>query len=231
MKSHHILLFIILLIGIILISGCTEESTPATGTDTKTTPATTDSSSGCKSPYDGTWKGLIQDSGDLSVTRYDKDGAPVYTENPFIAQYDFEITLQCGGINYDQTSGAVDSYWFNITHLKASHPLFDCANGCVPQYSNTYIEKDGTAYMGQTLFPNGAIIYFPDMHASPDGKTINIFITGKYFAETIGSGGDQKDSQGYYYFVETYNCQQYGGKGSCMVKTILPNTIILTKVS
>ncbi|MFA5930300.1 MAG: hypothetical protein WC861_05440 [Candidatus Micrarchaeia archaeon] len=191
---------------------------------------------GCPLQYEGTYKGVMADSGDLDVNRPDSKGNYHSTQNPFTASYDFEMTLKCGAQFKDDATGVVIAYIFNITHVKASHPLFDCADGCTPitsklgEGSFVYIANNGSGSMTLT-FPNGmyGIADVSGLQASPDGKTIDVFIAGNtQIGETIGHGAD---SQGNYVFVETYNCEHYGGEGWCGLRTLLPNTITLTKVS
>jgi hypothetical protein len=208
---------------VVLVCGCT-------GQPAQTNTAST---SACTSPYDGTWVGVIADSGILSVAR-----APDYTntDNPFTASYDFEMTIKCREIVRDyQNGGAETARFFDITHVKASHPLFNCANGCTPgDYSYVQISNNGTGVFGLT-YPNGAEIVMVGkptlgyIQASPDAKTMDLHIYGGDYTGSIGSLLDNPNFRVMY--VETYNCQQYGGKGICLIKTILKNTITLTKVS
>jgi len=221
----------ILIIGMvfagILLFGCT-------GQTAQTQNATL--SNGCTTLYDGTWKGVIADSGSLEVTRYDANGVAYITHNPFTAQYNFEMTIKC-------SYGDEKLWGYEIPYVKASHPIFDCANGCVPlghqpgqdnlDVTNAYINKNGSGLM-YILFPNGALIqtFVEDgrLKASPDGKTIELYISGDMndFI-SIGWTGYQEGTK--YRDIETDNCVRLGGEGDCWLEYINKNTIILTKVS
>jgi len=232
MKPHNTLLFSILLMGIVLISSCTNQATQTPpGQAAKTLPAQaaqTQSPSGCTSPYDGTWKGAIADSGSLDVSR-----PPDYTvtHNPFTTSYDLEVTLQC-----DSDDNGV--WYYNITHVKASHPIFDCADGCTPLPTSVggttfYLSKEGIGKFGID-FPNGAHISpfnyggQDSLKVSPGGKKIEISLPG----------GDSRYSTGWllkpgvaFINIETYNCIQLGGEGTCTINYIDKNTMYLTKIS
>lgn len=207
------------LIIILAISGCTNQNAPADTTNPLE----------CTKLYDGTWKGQISDSGVIWETTM-QNGVPETTHNPFIAQYDLEFTMHCANLNAGE-NGGTDGWGFEITHVKASHPLFDCADGCVPIGSQLYLLANGTGAF--TIgFPNGASTGFYNfddyIQASPDGKTITVFYHGgEGTADNIGISPDAD------YLVETYNCQQYGGKtrAYCVVEYTNPNTMTLTKVS
>jgi len=213
MKRPALLLAVSAIILIVLVCGCTGQ--PAQTGSTDTSGNTGVSGETCTSPHDGTWKGTISDSGSLTVRR-----PPDWTSthNPFTASYDFEMTIKC---DLDTTS-------FNITHAKASHPIFDCANGCSP-IGNVLIRTDGSGSMG-IIFPNGASFTFPGydqgLQVSPDGKTMALFFPGTSILQNIGLLNENDVS----YSVETYNCQMYGGEGYCGVEYLNKNTNILTKV-
>lgn len=192
---------------------------------------TTEVASGCaNSPYDGTWNGTISDSGEIQTMRPSANG-PQITDNPFTAKYDFEITIQC-----DSFYGT--GWEYNVTYVKASHPLFDCADGCTPvqtgdHNSDVQIYQNGTGSM-YTGFTNGATLNgfsVPgDLQVSRDGKTITLSIDepAGQVSWGIGEWFDQNSTE---YNVETYNCQQQGGEGYCDIEYILPSTSTLTKVS
>ena len=184
----------------------------------------------------------MADSGDLQVSRPDSSGRYQETLNPFTASYDFEMTVKCAVQYLNDTTGAVEGYSFNITHVKASHPIFDCADGCTPTTSKygeasvVYMGNEGSDGM-LIMFPNGAAIPITqttsgdDLRFSPDGKTINIALSGDLrYGNNIGWMPGYSGSRGVL-SVETYNCIMYGGDGYCSVNSILPNTITLTKVS
>lgn len=180
----------------------------------------------CASPFDGTWKGVIADSGSLKVSRVDSDGKMLPdTDNPFTAQYDFEMTIQCSFVGLDENG--VESRQYTITHAKASHPIFNCADGCKPNGGGD-LALNGTGNLGIS-FPNGAYVGFANeegLQVSPDGKTITLYIPGgKWEGFTIGMSRD------YTRDVETYNCKQYGGGAGCSIDYINPNTITLTKIA
>jgi len=230
MRSNHNLLLIILLIGVVLISGCNNQVTP------------TQLPSGCTSLYDGTWKGVISDSGSLLVTRI-VNGEYVTTHNPFTAQYDFEMTIKCSGA-WDDPSRGGKGWSYDITHVKASHPIFNCDNGCTPlPYSTNRdigsslsILNNGLGWM-YILFPNGAAIEtFADkgtIQVSPDEQKMTLHISGG----KLLSGGSGTRSIGWTVLdntenraIETDNCVRLGGEGECSIEYINKNTIILNKV-
>ncbi|MFH1669904.1 MAG: hypothetical protein ABIA62_08315 [Candidatus Woesearchaeota archaeon] len=220
MKSNHILLFITLLIGIFLINGC---ATPTTQTShTSDCPA-----------VDGTWKGVISDSGSLRVTRYDAEGNPIKTNNPFTAQYDFEMTLECAG-----KADLGDHWMYDITKVKASHPIFGCTDGCVPvsieetECCGSWLELDADKGSGMEVeFPNGAMIGSFASHGSvefsKDGQKLMLYIQGGQYYSSIGDIDAETDN---YREIETDNCKRLGGEGDCYVDYINKNTIILNKI-
>jgi hypothetical protein len=240
-----------LFVGLLLF-GCANQATPIRNTTqpsslNTTTPQTQNTTaaagdSGCTSLYDGTWQGTISNSGSLLVTRY-TDGEPLTTHNPFTAQYDFEMTIKCD-------SG--DSEWgwqYNVTHVKASHPLFDCASGCVPlprvEYARAtgdginvdgswvYISSNGTGSM-YIVFPNDARISLfgmEEMQFSPDGEKVTLNIYGGTDYDYIGWQTSATSASGEFRDIETDNCKRLGGEGTCIVEYINKNTIILSKVS
>ena len=238
------LLLVLTIAAVIFVSGCTGQPAP---TDTNVTTPGGDDTSGdtdisggteaCTSPYDGTYKGVIADSGDLEVTTYDSNDKVVsYTENPFTASYDFEMTLKCDYIMTDENLAETGRN-FIVTHVKASHPIFDCANGCTPtdtalRPSFVEINNDGSGIIAIS-YPNGADFNalgansLGYLQASPDAKTIDLHIYGGNKYQNIGSLVNKQTSQ----YIETYNCRQTGGPDVvCNVKNLFKNTITLTKV-
>lgn len=208
MKTNYTMLLLILLIGVVLICGCT----------------TTKLSSDC-TLYDGTWTGSMSDSGSLLVTRFTNSGTSI-TNNPFTASYDFEMTIKCNYSGKDIRS-------YDISRVKASHPIFECAGGCTPK-------KDGQSYLQllpngygkmAIVFPNGSynkmFSYDNSLQVDPEGKKMMLYISGTS-AGSIGSyiTADLSQSRD----VETYNCM-LGGNGSCLLQYINKNTIILNKVN
>ena len=235
MKTKIFVISAILLV--IFVCGCTGQPAPTTDDDISTTDT---SGEPCTSPYDGTYKGVIEDSGDLEVTTYDsnvKYKVLSVTDNPFIARYDFEMTIKCDYIMTDENLAETGRN-FIITHVKASHPIFDCANGCTPtdtalRPSFVVINKDGSGGMAIN-YPNGADFIALDansigyLQASPDAKTIDLHINGGNVYQHIGSLVTKQTSQ----YIETYNCYLTGGPDVvCNVKNLFPNTVKLTKVS
>jgi hypothetical protein len=224
MKSNHILLLLAVLVGVFLITGCSNPAAPAKST------------SDCHA-LDGTWKGVISDSGSLLATRI-VNGEEMTTHNPFTAQYDFEMTIRCD-------SGDKNGWSYILTQVKASHPLFNCANGCIPLAysadrdigSSLNILNDGSGGM-YVLFPNGmAIETFVDINTiqvSPDKQKLTLSISGG----NLLSGGSGTRSIGWNVLdntdgrmIETDNCVRLGGEGSCILEYINKNTIILNKIS
>jgi len=241
MKTKIFVISAILLV--IFVCGCTGQPAP---TDTNVTTPGGDDTSGdtdisegtevCTSPYEGTWKGVISDGGDLEVITYgSNDEVLSDTYNPFIAQYDFEMAIKCDYEMLDD-NGANDGWAHTITHVKASHPIFDCANGCTltdtaiePSY--VFIHKDGLGDLAVS-FPNGADIIMVGkqtngyIQAAPDAKSMDLHIMGGS-SNTIGSIYTKQSVQS----VETYNCRQVAGPDTiCNTHMILPSTAKLTKI-
>jgi len=223
MKSNYVLLSITLLIGIFLINGCTSQTTQSNPT------------SDCHA-FDGTWKGVISDSGSIETKRT-YDITEESTHNPFIAQYDFEMAIESD--EKGMYAGEDHICAFTITHVKVSHPLFGCQQGCAPVQvggENTYsswmsTNKDGYGVL-HIGFDNGASIsmFSEDdrLRVTPEGNKMELYIPeGVENWETIGSiGGAEKE----YRTAETYNCELVGNK-VCSVEYINKNTIILNKIS
>ena len=245
MKGSHLILAVAAAL-IILLAGCTGSqpnnpqapaAPPVAQPTQPANPQPAEPTTGCTSPYDGTWKGVMADSGDLFVERHDSSERAFSTYNPYTASYDFEMAIKCDSVMTDPNAGT--GHWFNITHVKASHPLFECAEGCTPATdSGMFIGNDGSGYFA-LRYPNGAYIWLAthgnaNLQISQDGKTMEIFIdgfSGGWTGASIGVSAKLEDIQDNLYTVETYNCQQYGGEGSCGINSILKNTITLTKVS
>jgi hypothetical protein len=219
MKTGHILLVTILLIGFVLISGYAVQA-----------------ASGCTTLYDGTWKGVIADSGSLLVERK-VDDEWVTTHNPFTAQYDFEMTLRCAEEGEDPDKGT-KGWSYDITHVKASHPVFDCANGCTPlprrqNEVGSWFELFDNGYGFMVIvFTNGANIEtFVDensLQVSPDGKTMTLYIKGG--TDDISIGWWCSEDANECRIVETDNCERLAGEGWCSIEYINKNTIILNKI-
>ena len=239
---RHVPVFgLLAIITVVFVAGCVEQGNPDQGNDTQppiennTPPAT----EGCTSPYDGTWRGVIADSGDIEVTTYDsnvKYKVLSVTDNPFTASYDFEMTIKCDFIETDENLVETGRN-FIITHVKASHPIFDCANGCIPTDTATnpsFVEIDNNGSGGMAIsYPNGADFValgantLGYIQASPDAKTIDLHIYGGNVYQHIGALVTIQTSQ----YIETYNCYQTGGPDVvCWVKNLFPNTVTLTKV-
>ena len=161
----------------------------------------------------------MSESGNMFVAR-----PPDYaqTDTPFTVSYDFEMTLQC-----DQFISNGNEWTYKVTHVKASHPIFDCANGCTPSLnSGANIGESGSGGLLVT-FPNGALIKFdsPHLQMSQDGKTMTIPFEGTNANNGVTIARDARVEP-----IESYNCLQ-GGRGYCMIVSINPNTITLTKAS
>src|SRR4030042_1811550 len=224
MKLNYASFLVILFIGLFLINGCASQTTNSKST------------SDCHA-LDGTWKGVISDSGSLEVTR-EVDGEDVTTHNPFTAQYDFEMTIECTD-EFDMYAGSeFSSSSYKVNHIKASHPIFGCVQRCTPIpvsdkggiSSWLYIKEDGLGAM-QIAFTNGAAIsMFVDenrISVSPDGNKMELYIPeGVENWETIGSVG----AGGEYRTIETDNCKLLGNK-NCSVEYLNKTTIILKKES
>ena len=245
MRKIYVIAFVAFLL---LLAGCTSQQQSA-GTTAQQQQASQNQSapqpaatSNCTSPFDGTWKGTIADSGTLTTTVENGsdcvntwDGHCITLgETPFTASYNFEMTILC--------SGKVESYGrmmqeFTITRVKASHPLFNCTDGCTtPTFRSgeVLIDDNGTGYM-LIGFPNGATIQFADydghLQVNPDGKTMTLFIGGRPGAD-LNSIGSLTDQHGTSYNIETYNnCPQNKGVGGCYPGSIDESTAILTKIS
>ena len=208
---------------VMLLAGCSgsqpdNPQAPAQPTASAASP----SSNGCPSPYDGTYRGTISDSGSLHVTTYDSNNNPSSTDKQFTASYDFEMTMQC-----DQFIPNGDEWSLKITHVKASHPIFDCANGCTPSAGSASIGESGSGGF-YVVFPNGAGITtnnIGDLQMSQDGKTMTIPFEGTNANNGVTIARDARVEP-----IESYNCLQ-GGRGYCMIVSINPNTITLTKAS
>lgn len=183
--------------------------------------------------YDGTWKGVISDSGSLEVTR-EVNGEYVVTHNPFTAQYDFEMTIK-GSEGYS-SAGYDPICIFLITHVKASHPIFDCQQGCTPVQAsreNTFAsmmstDKDGNGAIDIVFENRASILMFSEdgnIKINPEGNRMELYIpenveNWKTIGATYGRGQT----------IETDNCYKMGN-AMCNIEYLNKNTIILNKIS
>lgn len=165
MVSKHLTFSIlaILIAGVIFISGCTSEQTQPAG------------ASGCPSPYDGTYSGLVSGSGE--ITKYPDNGQPVVS--PYIITYNLEVTFECEKndpieLCYNSEKPDQMCRWHYVTHAKVSDPFFDCTNGCTPTI-NSYLSAPMDTERGGDLlvdFPNGASLSINPLLIDSDAKTI-----------------------------------------------------------
>jgi hypothetical protein len=156
------------------------------------------------------------------VTRFTDMGAKI-THDPFLATYDFQMTIKCS-----YSDKALSRY--DITHLKASHPIFNCLNGCVPPQDGTnyiVIMANGAGRM-EIIFPNGArnMMFSRDNSVEfTDAEHLVLHIP----ANTLASIGSIDNPQ--FTTVEISNCQQLNGMNACLPESINENTITLNKIS
>lgn len=205
MKQYHILLLMILLIDIVLISGCAEQAQEKAATSPQTedgtsAPVETKTNSGCTSPYEGTYSGLVSGSGEVTHRKKDANGLFVDTKTPYIVTYNLEITLKC-----TPNTGIME-----VTHAKVSDTFFDCTNGCTPlqaeeSSSHAVLSPPGTAG-GEIViyFPNGKEISIFPIIADSDAKTLRIDRSDGYLVSNIGSIIDWGTS--YQDCIETRSC-------------------------
>jgi hypothetical protein len=191
---------------------------------------------GCTTPWDGTYQGTMSDSGEVSLEgKWAGDTEKVVT--PFIQTYDFEMTLKCFGAYENFLDDGKTVYEFEITHVKASHPMFGCQAGCVPvayddnlRHTDAFVVENGTGDM-RIEFENGAHIdafAFEGLQFSPSGDKLYL----KIEPDPYNSIGVIQDSTGLFHFIEVQNCELTADNDHyCVVKSIFPNTIILSKVS
>lgn len=226
MKLNYILLFIALFILVFSINGCTPQSSMQNE---------------C-SAYDGTWKGVISTSGLIESTKT-LDVLEEPARAPFIAQYDFEMTIK-----YDANAPYSEEDHicpYKITYVKAAHPLFECTAGCVPvqevkanekiysSWMSTNKEGYGSMHIG---FSNGATIpmFTEENRIRLTQGRIELYIPENVEDwETIGirSNPDYKTIQDQFTFwVETDNCYKVGNI-FCDVISLNKNTIILNRIN
>ncbi len=222
----RVILMAMIILSLIFIGGCT----PQTSLQNE-----------C-SALDGTWKGVISNSGVIkSEKTHDIMEEPVRA--PFIAQYDFEMTIKADTEGGYYGEDHVCSY--KITYVKASHPLFNCQQGCTPvqvagentfaSWMSTNKEGYGIMHIG---FSNGASIpaFTEDnrLRAIPQENKIELYIPENVENwETIGirTNPDYKtmyDANAFW--VETDNCYKMGNV-FCYVESLNKNTIILNRIS
>lgn len=173
-------------------------------------------SSSCPSPYDGTWSGTVNGSGQL-IMKGSSIGAMRY--KPYSVTYNLEITISCESVN--TTEQGVKLWMHNITYAKASHPYFGCVDGCTPLPQSQSVDESRIALPEAGIkegamdltFPNGAEIPTGAFLVSPDGKTITIdrsILNAATDANgvpempgTIGADMWRKENQS---AIETYDC-------------------------
>jgi hypothetical protein len=173
----------ILIVGIILISGCVSNQidqpkkvSDSTEEETENIDEETEDSE-CTSPYDGTYSGLVSGSGEMSRSI---DGEEVVT--PYIITYSLEVTFECGdygGFSELCPEQPGQKCWnLAVTHAKVSDPFFGCTNGCTPEWTS-YFEAPIPGEGGGKLvidFPNpsGAWLHVGLISIDSDAKTIRV---------------------------------------------------------
>ena len=122
-------------------------------------------------PGEGNWKGTVTARGIVDVI-----GKPGQTA-PYSVKYDLEITVKCDSAYLDE-SGA-RSWFYNITHAKASDPFFGCTEGCVPVAGTwdtrlSYLDiTEGSSHGHLAIrFPNDALIQRTNTVLSADGTKL-----------------------------------------------------------
>ncbi|MCX6770467.1 MAG: putative Ig domain-containing protein [Candidatus Micrarchaeota archaeon] len=200
------------------------------------TPPTLDNQSetqACTSPYEGTWKGTISDSGQLHY--YLPSDQNHETNQQFAASYDLEFTMKCEYVVVDYDGGPVVAKDFIITHVKVSDPIFGCVDGCAPmppsytdangynvRGSDFYLQNDGTGNDLMITFLNNRVIALGgDIRFSPDGKAMTIPID----TENNPLGIGYETGASYVNPVESPHCPWH-----CFIDTVNPSTSTLTKV-
>jgi hypothetical protein len=89
-----------------------------------------------------------------------------------------EVTLKCDD-DYRDSSGKL-VHLYNVTRVKASHPFFNCANGCIPvSYSQggqvSYVELAEDRKTPEAIairFPNNVLLQGTHTLLSRDGTKI-----------------------------------------------------------
>lgn len=187
---------------IVLISGCgsqTAQTEAATSTPSSQAAAT--SSSGCTSPYEGTYSGLVSGSGEVTHRKTDARGFLVDTKTPYIVTYNLEITLKC-----------IPDGYLEVTYAKVSDTFFDCTNGCTPlpippNTIITILSAPGKSDGNEQLiinFPNGKRILLLSLIADPDAKTIRA--EQSYPSRLLSDFGSNPDGTSYKDYIETRSC-------------------------
>lgn len=201
MKSKYLSFIILVLViaGIILISGCTSEQTQPTESS--------------KCPYEGTYSGLVSGSGEREI---DTSVEEEIIETPYIVTYSLEVTFECkDGLTECSFEDLGPQCWqLTPTHAKVSDPFFGCTNGCAiaTDIYDTYLEAPIPGERGgnlQILFPNGAVLRAEPLLTDPDAKRISADQSDHYrLIENSMLGFNSKLENS---FIETTQCSNCNG--------------------
>lgn len=189
---------VLAILGIVFIAGCAqqgnnpEDNSQAIASEQGRPPT---ASRECPSQYDGTYQGIF-------TYRYRVPIEGKQLEFKEVTDgFRVSVTLECDRISDEpiEDENQVQGIWLKVTKVMASHPDFDCLQGCVPlalpaSYAFLPLEdnKLGMSNRGQEIFivfPNGMTLMANPLISSLDGMILSSTLETEWQGNTFNVFG------------------------------------------